>query len=374
MAILRRGYRGREDFEHAQVGRAGVLLVNLGTPAAATPLAVRRYLAEFLNDPRVIELPPLARRALVHGVVLRVRPRRTARAYCEIWTEAGSPLLVYSRALEQALRSALTTRLAGPISLALAMRYGEPRITPALEVLARAGVERLLILPLYPQYSGATTGSAFDAVTRELQRMRWVPAVRFINHYHDHPRHIAALAESITAHWEAHGRTERLLFSFHGMPRATLTAGDPYHCHCQATARLVAAALKLEREEWSVAFQSRFGRAEWLRPATGTTLRAWAAAGIESVAVACPGFAVDCLETLEEVDIRHRKAFLDAGGKRFEYVPALNATAAQISALAEIAANEMSGWPEARADYSASTHANTAKHAAERARRNGAGQ
>lgn len=372
MAILRHGYRGREDFEHVRTGRAGVLLMNLGTPAAATPRGVRRYLGEFLNDPRVIELSPLARRALVHGVVLRVRPRKTARAYRETWTEAGSPLLVHSRSLEQALRADLITRLAGPVSLALAMRYGEPRIGPALEVLVRAGVERLLVLPLYPQYSGATTGSAFDAVTRELQRLRWVPSLRFVNHYHDHPHHVAALAESITAHWEAHGRTERLLFSFHGMPRATLLAGDPYHCHCQATARLVAAALKLKREEWSVAFQSRFGRAEWLRPATGATLGAWAAAGVESVSVACPGFAVDCLETLEEVNIRYRKAFLAAGGKRFEYIPALNAGAGQIGALAEITANEMDGWPEARTDYSATDRANAAQRRAECARRQGA--
>ncbi len=213
--------------------------------------------------------------------------------------------MVHSRALEQALRDALATRLAGSVSLALAMRYDEPRVVPALRLLARAGVERLLVLPLYPQYSGATVGSAFDAVTAALARMRWVPELRFVNHYHDHARYIAALAASVETHWQAQGRTQRLLFSFHGMPRATLDAGDPYHCQCQATARLVAEAMRLSRADWSVAFQSRFGRATWLRPATDATLAAWAEADVESVTVVCPGFAVDCLETLEEVDLRY---------------------------------------------------------------------
>ncbi|MGH8225590.1 MAG: ferrochelatase [Gammaproteobacteria bacterium] len=367
-------YRGREDFDHERIGRAGVLLLNLGTPAAPTPRALRRYLAEFLNDPRVIELAPPLRRLLVHGVVLRLRPRRSARAYRAIWTAAGSPLMVHSRTLEQALREALATRLAGPVSLALAMRYGEPRIAPALELLARAGVERLLVLPLYPQYSGATTGSAFDAVTAALARTRWVPELRFVNHYHDHARYITALAARVEAHWKTQGRTQRLLFSFHGMPRATLDAGDPYHCQCQATARLVAEALKLSRADWSIAFQSRFGRSAWLRPATDATLAAWAEAGVESVTVACPGFAVDCLETLEEVDIRHRNAFLAAGGKRFEYVPALNADADHVSALAEIAATAMSAWPEALASYSADARERAAGERAEHARRLGAKQ
>jgi ferrochelatase len=347
---MKGGYRGREDYDHTGGGRAGVLLLNLGTPAAPTPAAVRRYLAEFLNDPRVIELPTLIRRALVHGVVLRIRPRRTARSYRKIWSEAGSPLLVHSRALEEGLRARLATRTAGPISVALAMRYGEPRIAPALEDLTRAGVERLLVLPLYPQYSGATIGSAFDAVTQALQRLRWVPELRFVNHYYDHARYISALAGSITAHWKARGRTDRLLFSFHGMPRATALAGDPYHDQCQATARLVAEALQLASEDWAVAFQSRFGRAEWLTPATDVRLRAWAKAGVESVAVVCPGFAVDCLETLEEVNIGYRELWQTAGGKRFEHVPALNASDQHICALAEAVTIAMSGWSEARAE------------------------
>lgn len=371
---MKNEYRGRENFEHTDVGRAGVLLLNLGTPSVLNKRAVRRYLCEFLSDPRVIELPAWLRGALLHGWILRTRPRHTLAAYRKVWTDNGSPLLVHSRELEQGLRTALVTRMAGPVSVALAMRYGEPRMADALEVLMQADVERLLILPLYPQYSGATTGTAFDAVTNALQRLRWVPSVRFVNHYHDHARYIVAMAEKITRQWEARGKTERLLFSFHGMPRATLDAGDPYFCQCQATARRIAEALKLPRTDWSVAFQSRFGRAEWLRPATDTTLRAWVEAGVESVSVACPGFAVDCLETLEEVDIRYREAWRVAGGRRFDYIPALNADDAHVAALSEVVAHEMAGWPENLASYSDNHAARAARRRTERARNLGARQ
>lgn len=365
-------YWGRVSRNHGEVGRAGVLLVNLGTPEALTRRAVRRYLAQFLSDPRVIEGPAWLRAALLHGWVLRTRPRHTLAAYRKVWTEAGSPLAVHSRALEQALRKSLADRMAGPVSVALAMRYGKPSIAASLELLLRAGAERLLILPLYPQYSGATTGSAFDAVSTALQRLRWVPEVRFPGHYHADGRYIEALADRIGAHWRESGKTERLLFSFHGMPKATLTAGDPYFCQCQATARLVAASLRLPRAGWGVAFQSRFGRAEWLRPGTDVTLGAWAGAGIESVTVVCPGFAVDCLETLEEVDIRYRALWFAAGGKRFEYVPALNDSDRHVGALSEIAALEMSGWPEALASYRHALEEREARRRTDRARRLGA--
>lgn len=340
-------YWGGRGFGQERSARAGVLLLNLGTPAAPTARALRRYLAEFLNDPRVVELAPPLRRLLVHGVVLRLRPRISAAAYRSIWMPQGSPLMVHSRALEAALRGVLEARSADPVPLALAMRYGEPRISTALRTLVRAGVERLLVLPLYPQYSGATVGSAFDAVAAALSRLRWVPELRFVNHYHDDARYIAALAASIEAHWRVHGRTERLLFSFHGMPRATSEAGDPYHDQCLAAARLLAESLALSDAEWEVGFQSRFGRAEWLAPATDAVLSAWAGAGVASATVVCPGFAVDCLETLEEVDGRYRRAFLAAGGQRFEYVPALNADPDHVEALAGIVADGMSGWPEA---------------------------
>lgn len=347
MGEIRGGFWGRGDYEHGRVGRAGVLLVNLGTPAAATPRAVRRYLAEFLNDPRVIELPAPLRRLLVHGVVLRVRPRASARAYAEIWTAQGSPLLVYSERLAARVREELAQRLAAPVSVALAMRYGAPRLEDAVRSLADAGVERLVVLPLYPQYSGATTGSAFDAVGAALARLRWVPQLRFVNGYHDHPGYVAALVSALAAHRSArHPPAERVLFSFHGMPRATFRAGDPYHCQCLATARLVAGALGLGSHEWSAAFQSRFGRAAWLEPSTEATLLRWAHEGIARVAVVCPGFSVDCLETLEEVALRYRKSFLDAGGKSLEYVPALNDGADHARLLTELACAQMAGWPE----------------------------
>lgn len=363
---------GRSEYRHEEVGRAGILLLNLGTPEALTAGAVRRYLGEFLADPRVIELPPLLRRLLLHGVILRVRPRKTLRAYREIWTGDGSPLMVHSRALEQAVRDAVATRFHGPVSVALAMRYGEPGVAHALHVLMQAGVERLLVIPLYPQYSGATTGAAWDAVAAAIAGLRWVPSVRFLGHYHDHPRYIDAVASSVERTWEREGRTERLLMSFHGMPRATLQGGDPYHCHCQGTARLVAAALGLRRSDWALAFQSRFGRAAWLQPDTETTLRGWAEAGIESVTVVCPGFAADCLETLEEIDRRYREAFLAAGGKRFVYVPALNADPGHAQLISELAAREMAGWPEALASYNSQLQRREAAVRTERARRLGA--
>ena len=365
-------YWGRSDYRHAEVARAGILLVNLGTPQALTKRAVRRYLSEFLADPRVMELPPILRRLLLHGVILRVRPAKSLHAYRRIWGEGGSPLMVHSRALEQGLRDAVATRFEGPVSVALAMRYGNPSIERALRVLMQAGVQRLLVLPLYPQYSGATTGSVSDAVSAALARLRWVPSARFLDHYHDYPRYSQAVADSVRAQWDKEGRTERLLFSFHGMPRATLDAGDPYHCHCQATARLIAGELRLARSDWALAFQSRFGRKTWLQPDTEATLRGWAEAGIASVIVVCPGFATDCLETLEEVDLRYRETFLAAGGKRFGYVPALNAQPSHVQVLTELAAREMAGWPEVLANYNKHAQRREAVARTERARRLGA--
>ncbi len=366
--MKRSRYWGRSDYRHEEVGRAGVLLINLGTPQVPGVRAMRRYLAEFLSDPRVIELPAPLRWLLVHGVVLRVRPRRTLRAYRAVWDAAGSPLMTHSRALEQSLRKALTTRVEGPVSVALAMRYGKPTVARAVRLLMQAGVERLLVLPLYPQYSGATTGAASDAVGAALARLRWVPALRFINHYHDYPRYIDAIAASVREAWASEGASERLLLSFHGMPHATFTAGDPYHCHCQGSARLIAYRLGLARGDWALGFQSRFGRAAWLQPDTEATLRGWAEAGIGSVTVVCPGFAVDCLETLEEVAQRYRDVFLGAGGRRFVYVPALNAGAGHTQMLTELVVREMAGWPEALASYNVHARQHEAAYRAERAK------
>jgi ferrochelatase len=338
-------YKGHADHRHDAPPATGVLVTNLGTPAAPTPAAIRRYLAEFLSDPRVIEVSPLVWKPILHGLILRTRPRRVAEAYRRIWTEEGSPLLAISQRQAAAIESRLAGRRGNNFRVELGMRYGQPSIPAALDRLFEANIDRLLVLPLYPQYSGATTGSTFDAVAGALRRWRWVPELRFVNHYHDHEGYIAALAESIRLHQARHGSPERLLFSFHGLPRHYFLAGDPYFCQCQKTARLVAAQLGLQDTHWAVAFQSRFGPREWLKPYTDKLLRSWGKAGIGHVQIVCPGFAADCLETLEEIQFMNRELFRDAGGREFSYVPALNDQPAHIDALVEIIERHCSGWP-----------------------------
>ena len=311
----------------------GVLIANLGTPAAPEAPAVRRYLAEFLSDRRVIELPRLFWLLILHGWILRTRPRRSAEAYRRIWTAEGSPLLVNSNRQAAALRSALGRDGTESWHVELGMRYGQPSIAEALEKLRQADITRLLVLPLYPQYSGTTTGSTFDAVASALRGWRRVPELFFVSDYHDDPGYIEALVESIRLHQAEHGRPERLLFSFHGIPKRYVDAGDPYHAQCLRTARLIAAELELPQERWTASFQSRFGAAEWLQPYTDKLLRQWAGAGITSVQVICPGFSADCLETLEEIAMQNREHFLEAGGREYSYVPALNDQPAHIEAL-----------------------------------------
>ena len=338
--------------DHAAGERIGVLVTNLGTPDAPTTAAVRRFLAEFLADPRVIELPRWVWRLILHGVVLRIRPRRSAHAYASIWTPQGAPLLVNSRAIADALEArwvdAPGTHRAGQqpsrVAVALGMRYGAPSIPEALHALREAGAVRIVVLPLYPQYSGATGGSTFDAVARTLSGWRRVPALRFVDHYHDDPGYIDALAASIEAAWSGGGRPDRLLFSFHGLPRRCLEAGDPYHCECHKTARLVAQRLNLDPDSWLVAFQSRVGREEWLRPYTDETLVEWGRERLERVDIVCPGFSADCLETLEEIGIRGRESFVAAGGGQFRYIPALNAGDAHIEALAALVERAIADW------------------------------
>ena len=340
------------DLAHQQAACLGVLLTNLGTPDAPTPAALRRYLGEFLWDPRVVELPRPLWWLILHGIILPLRPARSARKYQTIWTEAGSPLLAISRQQRTALADTLAQRLPGPVHVALGMRYGNPSIAAALADLRAAGARRLLVLPLYPQYSAATVASTFDAVSAELQRWRWLPELRFITHYHDDPAYLDALATHIAA---ARGEqpAERLLFSFHGLPQRNLLAGDPYHCQCHKTARLVAERLGLSATQWAVAFQSRFGRAEWLQPYTSELLAVWARAGVSSVDVVCPGFAADCLETLEEIALENRQVFLEAGGTTYRYLPALNDDPGHIAALAGLVERHAAGWPELDAAYDA---------------------
>lgn len=316
----------------------GVLVVNLGTPDAPTPSALRRYLAQFLSDRRVVELPRWLWRPVLHGFVLRVRPARSAALYRKIWTEQGSPLLVHSRELARSLQAELTTRLNRRVIVELGMSYGSPSVDGALQNLDEQGAGRIVVLPLYPQYAGSTTGSAFDRVMRALSGRRRVPGVTFIDEYHDEPGYIGAIAGSISEYREQHGRGERLLFSFHGLPRRMAEKGDPYAGQCRATAQLVAERLKLGENEWEVAFQSRIGRQAWLEPYTEETIASWGRKGMQKVDAVCPGFAVDCLETLEEVRLRYADALRAAGGGELRYIPALNARPEHVEFLGGLVA------------------------------------
>ncbi len=315
----------------------GVLLVNLGTPDAPTVPALRRYLAEFLSDPDVVTLPRLFWLPLLHLVVLRTRPAKSAEAYARIWGKKGSPLLVNSCALEAKLQVALRQRFGKPVLLALGMRYGNPAIGAALDVLRQAGATRLLVLPLYPQYAAATTGSSSRAIARTLERLGWSPRVRMVHDYHADPAYIAALAESVKKFWDEHGRAGKLLISFHGIPKQVSDAGDPYAGQCAATAGALAKRLNLDESQWRLTFQSRFGKARWLQPYTETVLKDCAARGIREVDVVCPGFPADCLETLEEIALRYAEGFRAAGGEKLRYIPALNDRDSHVQALAEIA-------------------------------------
>lgn len=341
---MRSPFRGRPDHRHDEAGVTGLLLANLGTPDAPTTAAVRRYLREFLGDPRVVELPRWLWLAVLHGVVLRVRPPRTAAAYRTVWTEAGSPLLVNSRRQADALQRLLDARCARAVRVALGMRYGNPSIASALEELADQDVRQLLVLPLYPQYSATTTGSVFDAVSASLSRWRWLPDLRFVTHYHDSEGYVDALAASVRDFRARNGRAERLLMSFHGIPERYFRQGDPYYCECHKTARLLAERLGEQDGDWAMSFQSRVGREPWLEPYTETVLPQWASEGVREVDVICPGFSADCLETLEEIAVRDAELFASAGGQRLRYIPALNDREDHIDALAEVVRRHGGDW------------------------------
>jgi len=342
-------YTSQQPFRHARTPRIGILVANLGTPDAPTAAAVRRYLAEFLGDPRVVEIPRLPWWLILHGIILRFRPARVAKAYVSIWSKQGSPLLVHSQAIADALQYKCDAHMATPVHVELAMRYGNPSIPAALQRLRANNVERLLVLPLYPQYSATTTATVFDALSDELKQWRWLPALRMITHYHDQHGYIEALAKQVSESFAQHGQPDRLLFSFHGLPQRYFRAGDPYFCQCQKTARLVAEKLQLDKQRWQVVFQSRFGREPWLQPYADKTLAELPGAGIKHVQIIAPGFAADCLETLEELAMQNREIFLHAGGEQYHYIPALNAQPAHIDALFELVQNDMQGWPLADA-------------------------
>jgi protoporphyrin/coproporphyrin ferrochelatase len=337
-------YQGSNKPAHESKPITGILLTNLGTPDAPTKKYVRKYLAEFLNDKRVIEAPRIIWWPVLYGLILRLRPKKSARAYAKIWTDEGSPLKVITMKQTEKIKLKLAGTLNYPVAVETAMRYGQPSIKSALERLRLANACRILIFPLYPQYSATTTASTFDAVTKVLQGWRRVPEIRFIAHYHDDPGYISAIAESVRLHWAKNGIPDRLLFSFHGIPRKYFDAGDPYYCECQKTARLTAQQLKLDEDQWTVSFQSRFGPMEWLKPYTDEVLVGWAKKGISNVHVICPGFSADCLETLEEIQIQYRDTYLNAGGKHFSYIPALNDDENHIEVLSAIIAKHCQGW------------------------------
>jgi len=316
----------------------GILTVNTGTPEAPNAGAVRRFLKPFLSDRRVVELPRLLWLPLLNGVILPLRSPRSARNYQKVWMDGGSPLTVYSGQLRDALAAELHQRLGDAVAIESAFLYSKPQVATALRSLRAAGALDIVVLPLFPQTSGTTTGAVYDQVAAALRNCRELPTLRLISNYHDAAGYIQALAASVRAHWQSLGRSTHLLMSFHGIPERCVQQGDPYECHCRSTADLLAKELGLDDKAWSLSFQSRFGNARWLTPATDKTLAELPARGVRELTLVCPGFAVDCLETLEEIAIGGRELFLHAGGQHFSYVPALNGSAAHARVLAQLCA------------------------------------
>lgn len=337
-------YIGQSDDVHDAPVRTGVLLVNLGTPAAPTAKALRPYLRQFLSDPRVIEYPAWVWKLILNGIILNVRPKKSAKLYAAIWTDKGSPLLTYSQNIATQLQTNLQQAWGDQLLVKLAMRYGQPAIAEKLGEFHAANVRRILVVPLFPQYSATTTATIYDVLFDELRRYRWMPELRTLNGYYDHPLYIQALADNIRAFWDKNGRSPKLLYSFHGIPQSYFKKGDPYPYFCQKTARLVSQNLGLTPQEYQVCFQSRFGPEEWLQPYTDKTLEQWAQNGVEQVDTICPGFAVDCLETLEEIAVQSREIFMAAGGSRYRYIPCLNDTPAQLVLLTNLVKTHLQGW------------------------------
>ena len=331
-------------FQHGQPQRTAVLYCNLGTPDSPGTPDVRRFLSEFLGDPRVVEVPRLLWLLILHGIILRFRPAKSGAKYASIWLPEGSPLKIWTEKQAKLLQGWLAQR-GHDVQVRYAMRYGSTSIASQLDLLKAAGTTRVLIVPAYPQYSATTTASLFDAVYAWAGKVRSLPEFRFVNHYHDDAGYIGALAARVRRHWQDNGRPDVLLMSFHGVPERTLHLGDPYHCECFKTARLLAEALALSATQYKVTFQSRLGRAKWLEPYTEPTLIAMAQSGVRRVDVICPAFTCDCLETLEEINMEGREAFMHAGGQEFHYIACLNDDPAWIDALANLSAQHLQGWP-----------------------------
>ncbi|MBR7793156.1 ferrochelatase [Undibacterium sp. FT147W] len=332
------------DYSHGKIGKTAVVLINLGTPDAPTRPAVRRYLKQFLWDRRIVEVPRAIWWLILHGIILPFRSGQSAKKYASIWTNDGSPLKVHTEKQAVLLKGYLGER-GHEVHVTYAMRYGTPSIPDVLQKLKADGYDRLLILSAYPQYSATTTGSNFDAVFSHYQQVRNIPELRLVKNYHDHEAYIEALRLSVLASWQTNGRPEKLVMSFHGLPKAFLLRGDVYHCECYKTARLLAEKLGLSKDQYIVTFQSRLGKAEWLQPYTAPTVTQLAKDGVRRIDVICPGFIADCLETLEEIAMEVRSDFLQAGGKEFNYIPCLNESPSWLRALAEIAEQHLIGWP-----------------------------
>lgn len=337
-------FRSSPSFSHRQADKIGVLITNLGTPEAPTKQALRPYLKQFLSDPRVVEVPRLLWWMILNLVILNIRPKRSAKAYATVWQEQGSPLMIHTANQAAALQQSLSAEYGENIIVDFAMRYGKPSVSSAIDSLLQKGVRQLLVLPMYPQYCASTTGSTFDAVAEDFRQRRWLPELRFITQYCEHPDYIQAMADKIRSHWQTHPKADKLIFSYHGIPKRYLLNGDPYHCECHKTSRLIAELLGLSKDEYLTTFQSRFGREEWLKPYTDHTLKNLPGQGVKSVQMVCPGFSSDCLETIEEIGEENREYFMQAGGERYEYIPALNSDKGHINMMASLVKKHLQGW------------------------------
>jgi protoporphyrin/coproporphyrin ferrochelatase len=364
------GYAQEPPQRHGDIAKTGILLINLGTPDAPTAKALRPYLKEFLSDPRVIEIPRLLWWPILNLIILNLRPKQSAKKYAAIWTEQGSPLRIHTETLAKLLRGYLGQIIKTPLVVDYAMRYGAPSIATTITNMKNLGCDKILAVPLYPQYAASSTASAFDALFAALKAIRNTPAIRTVKHYHDHPKYIDALAQNVRDYWMKNGRPDKLLMSFHGVPRFSLDKGDPYHCECHKTARLLAQAIPLKPEDYLVTFQSRFGKTEWLQPYTAVTLEQLGKKGVARVDVICPGFVCDCLETLEEIAIEGKVSFLKSGGKEFHFIPCLNKRPDWVAALSQIVLDNLGSWVSK--DYDAATAQAAANASRDRARALGA--
>ncbi len=343
-------YRDEPPFQHGDQLKVGILLANLGTPDAPTAPALKRYLGQFLMDRRIVEIPRAIWCWILHLIILNIRPKKSAEKYASVWRADGSPLMVYAQRQKQLLSEALAKQIQSPLVVELGMSYGNPSMASAIAALKAQHCDRILVFPLYPQYAASSTAASLDAVWRSLLKMRNVPAIRSIRHYHDHPAYIRALADSVKSHWQTHGQPELLVMSFHGVPKFHLMKGDPYHCECMKTGRLLAEALGLQKHQYQVAFQSRFGKQEWLKPYLAETLEQLGKQKLRRIDLICPGFSSDCLETLEEIAMEGKQIFLSNGGGEYHYIPALNDHPLWIQAMSEIAIENLHGWAHSEWD------------------------